>query len=80
MQGLFRIINQGDSSLNVPPYNGGLFDPERYQLLERIRLSDSIFAPIIDYLSRTDDNKHWINYRDLSMQQLGSIYERLLEI
>jgi len=83
---LFRIINQGDSSLNVPPYNGGLFDPEQHQLLKRTELSDTIFVPLLDSLSRTvldslsRTDRKWINYRDLSVQHLGSIYERLLEI
>ncbi len=38
-------------------------------------------AGVIDALSfeRTADGRKYINYRDLSVQQLGSIYERLLE-
>lgn len=40
-----------------------------------------MIANVIDALSfeRTADGRHYINYRDLSVQQLGSIYERLLE-
>ena len=35
----------------------------------------------IDALSfeQTPNGRHYINYRDLGVQQLGSIYERLLE-
>ncbi len=38
-------------------------------------------ARVIDALSfeRTEDGRKYINYRNLSVQQLGSIYERLLE-
>ncbi len=38
-------------------------------------------ATVIDALSfeQTPDGRKYINYRDLSVQQLGSIYERLLE-
>ena len=38
-------------------------------------------AGVIDALSfeRTPDGRRYINYRDLGVQQLGSIYERLLE-
>ena len=84
MQGLFRIISQGDESIGVPPYNGGLFSPQSStgaQLLDRAQLPDAIFAPVVEVLSRRVDGaaRHWINYRDLSVQQLGSIYERLLE-
>ena len=46
-----------------------------------MRLGDAVMANVIDALSfeRTDDGRQYINYRDLSVQQLGSIYERLLE-
>jgi hypothetical protein len=78
---LCRAIDEGDTSIGLPPYNGGLFDPERTPLLRQIRLSDSVMAEVIDKLSfeRTGDTRKYINYRDLSVQQLGSIYERLLE-
>lgn len=78
---LCRAINEGDTSIGLPPYNGGLFDPERTPLLRQVRLSDSVMAEVIDRLSfeRTGDTRKYINYRDLSVQQLGSIYERLLE-
>ena len=78
---LCRAIDQGDASIGLPPYNGGLFDRERTPLLARIRLGDQVMADVIDALSfeQTPDGRHYINYRDLSVQQLGSIYERLLE-
>ena len=78
---LCRAIDQGDGSIGLPPYNGGLFDRERTPLLTRIRLSDATMADAIDALSfeRTETGRRYINYRDLSVQQLGSIYERLLE-
>ena len=61
----------------MPPYNGGLFDPKAAPLLDRVELPDAAFAPLLDALSRHGGRR--INYRDLSVQQLGSIYERLLE-
>lgn len=78
---LCRAIDQGDASIGLPPYNGGLFDRERTPLLARIRLGDQVMADVIDALSfeKTDQGRRYINYRDLSVQQLGSIYERLLE-
>ena len=68
-------------SIGLPPYNGGLFDAERTPLLTTIRLGDAVMASVVDALSfeRTTDGRKYINYRDLSVQQLGSIYERLLE-
>lgn len=77
---LWAQIDQGDDSLGIPPYNGGLFRDDQ-PILHRSRIPDAEFAPILDGLSRTElvlARKH-INYRDLSVQHLGSVYERLLE-
>ena len=80
---LFRIIDQGDPSIGLPPYNGGLFASEAAPLLERVRLADATIAPIIYDLSHARESggsgRRFVNYRDMSVQQLGSIYERLLE-
>ena len=78
---LCRAIDQGDPSIGLPPYDGGLFARERTPLLTRIRLGDRIMADIIDTLSFVPgpEGRRYINYRDLSVQHLGSIYERLLE-
>ena len=74
---LCRAIDEGDSSIGLPPYNGGLFDQEITPLLAQIKLGDQVVADVIDALSF--ENGRYINYRDLSVEQLGSIYERLLE-
>ena len=78
---LCRAIDQGDASIGLPPYNGGLFDRDRTPLLLRVRLGDAVMADVIDALSfeRNAPRRRYINYRDLGVQQLGSIYERLLE-
>jgi hypothetical protein len=75
---LFGLIDEGDAGIGLPPYNGGLFERESHELLDGAEIPDAVFAPLLDKLSRTTDGK-FINYRDLSVQQLGSIYERLLE-
>ena len=78
---LFRQIDKGDPSIGLPPYNGGLFAAESTPILENVRLPDSVVAPVIYDLShtRTPEGRRFVNYRDMSVQQLGSIYERLLE-
>ena len=78
---LCRAIDKGDPSIGLPPYNGGLFDRLQTPLLGRIRLGDAAIAEVIDALSfeQTAAGRHYINYRDLGVQQLGSIYEQLLE-
>jgi len=80
LRNLFASIAQGDSALGLPAYNGGLFDDAQTPVLARTRIPDAQLAPVIDELSRRSDLlRAWINYRDLSVQHLGSIYERLLE-
>jgi hypothetical protein len=78
---LARIIDKGDALVGIPPYNGGLFAGDGTPLLDSIRIPDSVMAPALDALSyeRSSGERRYINYRDLSVQQLGSIYERLLE-
>ena len=74
-------IHAGDESVGLPPYNGGLFDPTLHPVLNRVTIPDADFAGIVDALSRRleGEQRKWINYRDLSVQQLGSIYEQFLE-
>ncbi len=50
-------------------------------MLDQARLSDAALAPIIHNLSHTEGEagRRYVNYRDMTVQQLGSIYERLLE-
>ena len=82
---LFRLIDRGDPSIGLPPYNGGLFSRDSAPLLKSVCLPDSVIADIIYDLSHTrsarkgDSVRSFVNYRDMSVQQLGSIYERLLE-
>ena len=80
---LFRLVDQGDPSIGLPPYNGGLFGSAAAPLLEQVRLSDATIAPVLYDLSHAREHggsgRRFVNYRDMSVQQLGSIYERLLE-
>ena len=82
---LFRLIDRGDLSIGLPPYNGGLFSSGSAPVLATVRLPDTVVAKVIYDLSHTsvtrrgDNGRRFVNYRDMSVQQLGSIYERLLE-
>jgi hypothetical protein len=85
---LFEIVDRGDSALEVPRYNGGLFHfdfheaedikdyPDNYFLYEH-QLSDAVLFPALDKLARFE--KLPIDYSFLGVRQLGSIYEGLLE-
>ena len=78
---LCRIIGGGDPAIGLPAYDGGLFDTARAPLLAGVRLGDDVMADVVDALSfeRAAGGRRYINYRDLSVRQLGSIYERLIE-
>ncbi len=78
---LCRLVDAGDASIGLPPYNGGLFAQQAAPMLGQVQLPDAVLAPIIHNLSRTrgESGRRFVNYRDMTVQQLGSIYERLLE-
>ena len=84
----FQIIDRGDSRLDVPRYNGGLFhfnfnqssdqvDYPANHFLSRFKISDEVLAPALDKLARFEELP--IDYSFLGVRQLGSIYEGLLE-
>ena len=81
LKGIFAAIAYGDDALGIPPYNGGLFEAAAAPILERAELTDAVLAQIIFALSHVEGERgpKYVNYRDLSVQQLGSIYERILE-
>jgi hypothetical protein len=78
---LFKAIDKGSDAMGLPAYNGGLFDRREAPLLHSVELPDAALARILDGLSRRKDGTEMrsVNYRDLSVQQLGAIYERLLD-
>ena len=80
---LFGRIDAGEPLAGLPAYNGGLFDPKRPELLARVSLSDNNVAAIIDSLGTAAVNgsveKVLVNFRDLSVEHLGTLYEQLLE-
>ncbi len=78
---IFKAIAEGDNSFGIPPYNGGLFAKDAAPLLSEVQLPDAIITDVIYGLSHRleDEGPRYINYRDLSVQQLGSVYEKTLE-
>jgi hypothetical protein len=82
LRAVFKAIAEGDDILGIPPYNGGLFAKDSAPVLDRVELPDAVLADLIFKLSHTEDDDgkpRYINYRDLTVQQLGTIYERTLE-
>ena len=76
LQDLCQAIDRGDASIGLPPYNGGLFNAAQTPLLTAVNLNDQVLADVPAALSFDSKTGSYINYRDLSVEQLGSIYER----
>jgi hypothetical protein len=70
-------------SLVVTPFNGRLFSPMRTPLAESGRLDDRVARHAIVALSTqkagAGKNRARIAYRDLGVEQLGAVYESVLE-
>lgn len=88
LQALFALIDQGDPEAGVPAYNGGLFDPGRRPFLTEHRIrNDYLQAALIRLSTMPAKGKTYdqdrepqpIDYRDLSVRHLGTLYEGLLE-
>jgi len=76
-------IDQGNSSLNIPEYDGGLFDVSLHHFLSNPdnQLTNMYFAKILYKLGYYSKGRQTvkIEYRDLSVRSLGSLYEGILE-
>jgi type I restriction-modification system DNA methylase subunit len=81
LEELFGAINKGNEHLGVPAYNGDLFAPQKHPFLEQYVVGDQELRRAIDNLARTDteEGRVFVDYRDLEVRHLGSIYEGLLE-
>ena len=85
LETLFRIIGGDDAELNrsldVPRYDGGLFDPQQHPFLEEKEIDDAALIRALDLVSRreTETGREFVDYRTLGVRHLGSIYEGLLE-
>ena len=78
---LFAVVDDGDAELGVRPYNGGLFSDAERPYLKAHQIADAYLAPaLVDlaYIYARGRNEH-IDYRDLSVRHLGTLYEGLLE-
>jgi len=68
--------------LRVTPFNGRLFSPARTPLAERADLDDEAARASLVALTSTANPKggrERIEYRDLGVEQLGAVYETLLD-
>ncbi len=80
---LWQVIDVGNPDLDVPAYNGGLFKSRGDSFLDTYQVGDVHLRQAIDLLARIVDphtrQRVFVDYRDLEIRHLGSIYEGLLE-
>ena len=72
----------GIPGLGVPTLIGGMFDPDATELLNDVQIANRhLYAAVrsLTHLHR-DSALHRINLRNLGSQELGSVYESLLEL
>ena len=68
--------------MRIPPYGGSLFDPARYPWLERLAVTDRVVHEILGallILQRRGGAAERLSYKGLDVEQIGHVYEGLLE-
>ena len=79
---LFEISGQG-KKLGINPLGGDLFSSRTLQHIEKCLIgNDLLFECILNLNEFEDENGNLvpINYRSIDVEELGSVYERLLDL
>ncbi len=78
---LFVVVDDGDESVGVRPYNGGLFSDREKPYLKTHRITNAYLALALFELGYVQGKAglYPVDYCDLSVRHLGTLYEGLLE-
>jgi hypothetical protein len=83
LQAIARLAHRGCSAgtLRVVPFNGRLFAPSAAPLAESFELDDAIARDVLLALTTRPgaQRRERISYVDLGVEQLGAVYERVLD-
>jgi hypothetical protein len=84
VQAISRLAHAGcrAGELRVTAFNGRLFSPSQADAFDRTPIADTVMGQAVVSISTTPVNRHnraRIIYRDLDVEQLGAVYERVLE-
>jgi len=83
LQAISRLAHAGckAADLEVTAFNGRLFSPRHAPLVEQRRVPDAVVREVLLALATesTPQGLRRISYHDLGVEQLGSVYERVLE-
>jgi len=77
----FRMLKDGCPPLRVFGYNGSLFDDSEIPILSNLTCKNEDILVAIHHLTLVEEEKvlKRINYLDLGVEEIGSIYESLLD-
>jgi hypothetical protein len=83
LQAIARLAHHGcdAGTLRVPPFNGRLFSPAHAPLADSTRLDEeAVRGALLALTTRTGrEGRERIAYGDLGVEQLGGVYERILD-
>jgi hypothetical protein len=83
LQAMTRLAHRGCriGSLHVPPFNGHLFSPADAPLSDKLPLDDGVVRRAVLALTTRParGGRVRVAYGDLGVEQLGGVYERLLD-
>lgn len=83
LQAISRLAHSGcrAGDLVVTAFNGRLFSPRHAPLTEQRRVPDIVIRDVLLSLATavTPRGRRMISFHDLGVEQLGSVYERVLE-
>jgi hypothetical protein len=84
LQSIARLAHRGCriGALRVTPFNGPLFSPLESPLADSLRLDDGAVRQALLALTTRGarEGRQRIAYGDLGVEQLGGVYERLLDV
>ncbi|HEX67762.1 MAG TPA: hypothetical protein ENG13_01680, partial [bacterium] len=87
LKALFKLLWEGIKApplFVLEPFGSDLFNPKNTPVLEEINPSDDIVGELILAFSltppRTGIGRLRISYRELDVEQIGSIYEQILDL
>ncbi len=83
LQAMSRLAHSGcrAGALRVPPFNGRLFSPLTAPLADAVPLDDGLVCRALTSLTTRmgKRGRERISYADLGVEQLGAVYEHLLD-
>lgn len=83
---LFRAVHSGSEhpDLRIPAYGGSLFNPAKFQWMAQAAVTDRVIHEVLDALlvlrhTRGKAAAERLSYKGLDVEQIGHVYEGLLE-